>query len=350
MRRRSGIFDVRYEQDFAIFRTKLHWTSLTLLIIFLFAVLPFIVSLGFLSALTTMAITVIGAVGVNIATGYCGQIQIGQAGFVCLGGYISAMLMYHLKLPWLVTLPFSLIGTALVGLIFGLPSLRIKGFYIAMASIASYVVIIWVLMRGGSLTGGAEGIPVPLPSLFGIAIDTPIRLYWLTMVITVLAVAGAMNLVRGRTGRAFMAVRDNDIVAEHMGINVFKTKVTAFMVCAAYGALAGSLSAVVYGHIYYEQFPFIVNVWYLAYVVIGGMGSVTGAIFGVIFLKLLEYYVVIGGNILGNMLPVLGGSSAALVSITFGLILVGFLVYEPRGIYHKFDNVRRSLRIWPFPY
>ena len=124
----------------------------------------------------------------------------------------------------------------------------------------------------------------------------------------------------------------------------------AFMVCAAYGALAGSLSAVVYGHIYYEQFPFIVNVWYLAYVVIGGMGSITGTIFGVIFLKLLEYYVVIGGNALGTMLPSLGGSSAALVAITFGLILVGFLVYEPRGLYHKFDTIRSSLRIWPFPY
>jgi len=350
MRRRCGIFDVYYRQDVAIFRTKLHWISLGLFLLATMFIVPFVVRAGMLSTLTTIAITIVGAVGLNIITGYCGQIHLGQAGFVCLGGYISAMLMHHFQFSWLMTLPFSVAGCAVVAVIFGLPSLRIKGFYIAMTTLASYFVIAWVLMRGGSITGGAEGIPVPLPNIFGLAIDTPVKMYWLVIVITILMVAIALNLVRTRTGRAFIAVRDNDIVASHMGINIFKTKMIAFILSSAYAAIAGSMFAVAYGFIYYEQFSFMSNVWYLAYIVIGGMGSIPGTIFGVIFLKLLDYYVVITGNFLGNLFPTFGGSAAALVGMTFGAILVVFLIYEPRGIYHRWDNLRSSLRIWPFPY
>ncbi len=350
MKKRCGIFETNYAQDMAIFRTKLHYVSLILFLIFMFAAFPFMARLGLLSAVTTLGIAIVGAVGLNIVTGYCGQIQLGQAGYICLGGYITAMLIHHLNWPWLFAVPVSVIGTTIVGFIFAIPALRIKGFYIAMASMASYFVIVWVLMRGGTLTGGPDGIPVPIPEIFGISMNSPIKMYWLTMIVTVLLVAMAMNLARTRTGRAMIAVRDNDIVAEHMGINIFKYKLIAFSIGAAYGAVAGSLAAVVYGHIYYEQFPFTVNVWYLAYVIIGGMGSVPGTIFGVVFLKLLEYLVVISGSTLASFFPGIAESVAALISILFGIVIVAFLIYEPRGIYHKWDNIRSSMRIWPFPY
>lgn len=350
MARRCGIFDVYYRQDVAIFRTRLHWISLGVFLLSLIFILPFVIKPGMLSTLTTMAITVVGAVGLNIITGYCGQIHLGQAGFICLGGYISAMLMYHFQFPWLLTLPFSVAGCIVVAIIFGLPSLRIKGFYIAMTTLASYFVITWVFMRGGSITGGPEGIPVALPKIFGLPVDTPVKMYWLVMVITILMVAIAMNIMRTRTGRAFVAIRDNDIVASHMGIDIFRYKMIAFMISAFYAGIAGSMFAVAYGFIYYEQFSFMSNVWYLAYIVIGGMGSIPGAIFGVIFLKLLDYYVVIAGNFLGNIFPTFGGAAAALVGMSFGAVLVIFLIFEPRGLYHRWDNLRSSLRIWPFPY
>jgi len=350
MRRRCGIFDVHYRQDMAVFRTKLHWFSLGLFLLFMVMGIPLIVSAGMLSTITTIAITVIAAIGLNIITGYCGQIHLGQSGFVCLGGYISAILMYHLHFPWLLTVPFAVVACGIVAVIFGLPSLRIKGFYIAMATLASYFVIVWCMMRGGDITGGASGIPVALPDLFGLQIDSPTEIYWLVMVFAVLMVSGALNLMRTRTGRAFVAIRDNDIVAEHMGINIFKYKLIAFVISSGYGAIAGSLFAVTYGFIFYEQFPFMGNVWYLAYIVVGGMGSVSGTIFGVIFLKLLEYYVMIFGTWMGNAFPVLGSSASAILAMCFGLVLVVFLIFEPRGIHHKFDNIRSSLRIWPFPY
>lgn len=350
MRKRCGIFDTNYREIMDIFRTRLHWISLCCFIVFLFIVFPFVANLGILTAVTTIAITIVGAVGLNIVTGFCGQIHLGQAGFICLGGYISAILMYHLHFPWLLTLPFSVIGCGIVALIFGLPSLRIKGFYIAMTTLASYFVITWVMMRGGTITGGSNGIQIPLTTVFGILVDTPIKIYWFVLTCTILMVAIAMNLVRTRTGRAFVAIRDNDIVAEHMGINIFKYKVIAFIIAASYGGIAGSLLVLNYGAISQEQFSFMMNVWYLAYIVVGGMSSIPGTIFGVIFLKLLEYYVVIFGNLLGNMFPVLGGSGAALLGISFGVIVVVFLIYEPRGLYHKWDTIKNSMRIWPFPY
>jgi branched-chain amino acid transport system permease protein len=298
-----------------------------------------------------MGITLIASLGLNILTGYCGQISLGHAIFVCVGGYISGMIMHHLGWSWWLSVPFAAGGTALVGTLFGLPSLRIKGFYIAMATLGAYFIIIWVLMHGDILTGGIHGLPVPNPEFFGIDIRTQKEFFYLIMAFCILMVFLAKNIVRGRLGRAFIAIRDNDIAAEFMGINPFYYKLIAFAICSAFAGVAGSLFACYWGYINIEQFPFMDNIWFLSYIIVGGMGSIAGTIFGVIFLKLISYGVMLLGPIIGEAIPAIAGSLvSALMSILSGLIIILFLIFEPRGLYHRWEVTRASFQIWPFTY
>jgi branched-chain amino acid transport system permease protein len=298
-----------------------------------------------------MGITLIAALGLNILTGYCGQISLGHAIFVGMGGYISGMLTYHLSWSWWITVPFAAGGTALVGVLFGLPSLRIKGFYIAMATLGAYFIIIWLLMHGGTVTGGIYGLPVPSPNFFGIEIRSQTQFYYFIMGFSILMVFFAKNIVRGRLGRAFIAIRDNDVAAEFMGINIFRYKLIAFAISSAFAGVAGSLQASYWGYINVEQFPFTDNILYIAYIIVGGMGSIAGTIFGVIFLRLLSNGVMLLGPVVGEAIPAIAGSAAsALLMIISGFIIVLFLIFEPRGLYHRWEVTKSSFRIWPFTY
>jgi branched-chain amino acid transport system permease protein len=298
-----------------------------------------------------IGITLIATLGLNILTGYCGQISLGHTIFVGVGGYITGMLMHHLGWSWWITLPFSAVGTAIVGVLFGLPALRIKGFYFAMSTVGAYFIIIWVLMHGGTVTGGINGLPVSNINFFGINIFSQRQFYYLIISFTIVAVFFAKNIVRGRLGRAFIAIRDNDVVADFMGINTFYYKLIAFAICSAYAGIAGSLLAIYFGSVTFEQFLFIDNIWYLGYIIVGGMGSIAGTIFGVVFLKLVGNEVMLLGTFIGKAFPSIAGSVvSALMMIVFGVIIVLFLRFEPRGLYHRWEVTRSSFQIWPFTY
>jgi branched-chain amino acid transport system permease protein len=232
-----------------------------------------------------------------------------------------------------------------------MPALRIKGFYIAVSTLAAHYIIIWIILHAGSLTRGVNAIEVGAPTLGGFIFKTERDMYFLIIVFTVLATFLASNLVRTKIGRAFIAIRDNDLAAEFMGVNIFRYKMLAFLISACYAGAAGSLLAHYQGMISAEQFTLVESIWFLGILIIGGMGSVTGAIFGSIFIRLLHQAVIFLAPVIGNLFPAIAGSSVAgMTQIFFGLVIILFLIFEQRGLAHRWQLILASFRLWPFPY
>ena len=229
-----GTFQENYAQDMAILRTKSHWVMLIAFLAFLFAC-PLFFNDRILAILTMIGIAVIAVHGLNILTGYCGQISIGHVGFMAVGAYTSAVLCARLGWSFWAALPCAALAAGMVGLIFGLPSLRVKAFYLIMATIAAHFIIVWVIIQFRNVTGGADGMAVPRPELFGFVFKSKAAYFYLVMIIACLATFLARNIVRTKAGRAFIAIRDNDLAAEVMGINPWSYKLLAFFIgCVGY--------------------------------------------------------------------------------------------------------------------
>ena len=216
---RTGTFHENYAEEMATFNSRLRWATVTALLAFLL-VCPFFFSDRMLTILTTMGIAVVSVHGLNILTGCCGQISIGHSGFMAVGGYTSAILCAKLGWPFWAALPCGALTAGFAGLLFGLPSLKIKGFYLIMATIAAQFIIIWFIIQLRAITGGTDGLLVPKPAIGGIPLSSKTNYYYLVMVFAVLATITAHNIVRTRAGRAFIAIRDNDLAAEVMGVSL----------------------------------------------------------------------------------------------------------------------------------
>jgi branched-chain amino acid transport system permease protein len=345
MTSRFGTFRERYVQDMAIFSTRAQWGMLIALLIFL-SICPLFLSDRLLTIMTMIGIAIISVHGLNILTGYCGQISIGHVGFMAVGAYTSAILTAKLGWSFWAALPCAGLAAGTAGLIFGLPSLKIKGFYLIMATIAAQFIIIWLILQLYSVTGGADGLAVPRPEIAGIVLQSKGSYFYLVMVIAALATFLTKNIVRTRVGRAFVAVRDNDLAAEVMGINLWIYKLQAFFIGCIYAGVAGALLVHYYAFASVDQFPFMDSVWYLGMLIVGGMGSTAGAIFGAVFLKLLDEMVTIVGPILSAIIAAQAAASLAL--ITRGLVLILFLIFEPRGLAHRWEIIKGYFRLWPF--
>ena len=343
----SGIFQGSFKQDMAIFRTKTQWFLLLLLLVFVFT-MPLYSSNKAITTVTFIGITIISVLGLNILTGYCGQISMGHGGFMAVGGYTAAVLMAKLHLPFIVALPAAGLGAGIVGIIFGLPSLKIKGFYLIMSTVAAQFIVLWLIIQLRSVTGGADGLSVPHPEIFGFALGSKTRYFILVMIIACLATYLVKNIVRTRVGRAFIAIRDNDLAAEVMGVNLLYYKLTAFFIGCVYAGVAGALMVNYINFANVEQFPFINSVWYLGMLIVGGMGSTVGVIFGVVAIKLLEQVIITLGPILGNIFA--PQMAAALALVVNGLVIILFLIFEPRGLAHRWEMIKAYYRHWPFSY
>lgn len=341
----SGVFAQHYEQDMGILRTKSQWLMLVAFLIFLLAC-PLFFSDRVLTIMTIIGITVVSVHGLNILTGYCGQISIGHAGFMAVGAYTSGILTAKLGVPFWVALPCAALAAGIVGLIFGLPSLKIKGFYLIMATIAAQFIIVWVIIQLRSITGGPDGLSVPRPEIGSFVFRSKTSYFYLVMTIACLATFLAQNIVRTRVGRAFVAIRDNDLAAEVMGINLWGYKLLAFFIGCMYAGVAGSLLVHYFAFACLDQFPFMNSVWYLGMLIVGGMGSIPGAIFGAVSLKLLDELVTIVGPILSAVVAAQAAASLALISR--GVVIMLFLIFEPRGIAHRWDMIKGYYRLWPF--
>ena len=343
----SGTFQENYGQDMAIVRTRAQWVILLVFLVFLFTS-PLYFSDRILTILTIIGITVISVHGLNILTGYCGQISIGHVAFMAVGGYTSAVLCAKLGFSFWAALPCAALMAGMVGLIFGLPSLRVKGFYLIMATIAAHFIIIWFIVQLRNITGGADGLAVPRPEIGDFVLKSKSSWFYLVMIIACLATFVAKNIVRTRAGRAFIAIRDNDLAAEVMGINLWAYKLLAFFIGCVFAGVAGSLLVHYFAFASPTQFPFMDSVWYLGMLIVGGEGSIAGAIFGAVSLKLLDELVTIVGPILSAV--VAAQAAASLSLIMRGLIIILFLIFESRGLAHRWEMIKAYFKLWPFSY
>ena len=345
-----GTFNDSYEQDMSIFRRKTHWIWLIIAFIVL-ATLPLFASSTIITIMITTAILIITVGGLNILTGYCGQISIGQSGFMAVGAYTSAILTSTYGLPFWVAFPCAGITAAIAGVIFGLPSLRIKGFYLVLATLAAQFIIIYIIMHTPGLTGGYAGIDAPFPSIGGITLDSPQAFYYLAIPVCGISVFLAKNWSRTKLGRAFVAIRDNEFAAETQGVNLFKYKLIAFAICSFYAGIAGSLWAHFMGRISPEQFTLLNSIWYVGILVVGGMGSNMGVIFGVAIYQFLQEATAGLAPALASLFPgSMVGAFAGLGQLFFGVIIIVVLILDPRGLNHAWEVLKTRYRLWPYSY
>ena len=345
-----GIYKRSYQEEIAIVQSKDQWILLITAII-IFLALPFIISESMLTTINTMAIWVIAAYGLNLLTGYGGEISIGHAAFMGIGAYTSAILANDYGLPFWFALPCAALFTGACGLVFALPSTRLKGFYLAIVTLAAQVIIEWVLSNWKSVTGGYGGLEVPYPSIGGWEFDTEKSWYYLTVVMAFIMGMVAKNMARSNVGRAFVAIRDNDLAAEVMGINLFKYKSIAFFTGCGFAGAAGSLWAHYASHISPEFFNLHESIWFLGIIIVGGMGKAMGPVFGVMFIFILKRIITYAVPIISEYFPAIGVQALSSFGLmTFGLVVAFFLIFEPRGIAHWWDKFKNFYRIWPFSY
>ena len=349
MWRPCGVFDQTYEKDMAIVRTSRHWAALAAALL-VFFLIPVFGSYYIVSFFNSLAITIIVVLGLQIVSGYCGQISFGQAAFMAVGGYTSAVLTQKLGFSFWIAMPLAGVFTGCYGVLGGAPSMRIKGFYLAVATIAIHFVTMWLLLHL-DITGKSMGLTVDPPQIGAFAFDTDERMFYIIMPILLLLTYAARNIIRTRAGRAFVAVRDNDLAAQVMGINLYFYKLLAFFISCFYAGIAGSLWAHLTLICHPEQFTLLNALWYLGMLIVGGLGSVPGVFFGVVFIRILDELVLLVSPYLAAWLPWLGSAPAAGLSVTaFGVVLALFLIKEPRGLAHRWEILKASSRLYPFAY
>src|SRR5512134_780206 len=306
-----GDFRTTYEKDIEILQTPTTKIGVAAFLAFLL-VWPFLVKGEYLWIALQILIAVIGAVGLNILTGFTGQISLGQGAFLGVGAYTSAYITAKMGLSFWIGVPAAGLVTAMAGMVFGIPSLRLKGLYLAIATLASQFILEWIFVRWEPVTGGSYGIVVARPSIAGYQFDSDGSYYYVALAFAVVMVLFATNLIRTRTGRAFMAVRDHYISAEIMGISLFKYRLLSFGISSFYAGVAGAL----YGHslkfVSSEQFGIWVSVVYLAMVIIGGLGSIIGSIFGAVFMILLPKILSVGTEALAHVVPNMAARATAI--------------------------------------
>ncbi len=345
----SGIFHQTYEKDMALRRTHTQKIRLVLIIIF-FLAFPFFANRYALTLANQIGIAVIGAIGLNILVGYTGQISLGQGGFMAVGAYTAGILTARLGIPWWASTLAACFVTAGVGVLFGLPSLRLKGLYLAIATLAAQVIILWVVTHWKVMTGGLDALVVPSPMLFGVKMNKDFNFYWLVWGLALIATVAAVNLFRTHWGRAFIAIRDQDIAASVMGVDLFKYKLLAFAISSFYVGLAGALIAHYRSIVTWERFTVDISVLYLAMIIIGGLGSITGSYLGAIFMTLLPAVLTNLGSAVKDQFPAIDTLLPFIQQAAFGLVIILFLIFEPEGLNKIWKNIKDYFRLWPFSY
>lgn len=346
---RCGDFKESYIKDEEIFQSLFVKVCLGLFFAFLF-VFPFVANAYMLYVANMIGFAIIAAVGLNLLTGFTGQISLGHAAFVGVGAYTSAILVTRIGLSFWLSIPCAGLVAAAAGMVIGIPSLRVKGLYLCIATLAAQFIFEFIFIHWESMTKGITGIHVPPPQIGGFAFTTEKEYYWITLFFVVLGVGYARNLIRSRMGRAFVAVRDRDLSAEIIGINLFRYKLSAFAISSFYAGVAGALWITFLKVVTPDHFPFILSIQYLAMIIVGGLGSILGSIFGAAFMTLIPEIL----NYLSEIVKVYApGKEEVFVpmkEVIFGLLIVLFLIFEPRGLAEIWNRIKNFFRLWPFSY
>lgn len=345
----TGTFSTSYASELRLARTRGAKLRLGLAFALLLA-LPYLLAPFWLTVACQAGIGVIAAVGLNILTGFTGQISLATGGFLAVGAYTSTLLSQRAGLPVPLSILAAVVLTAVVGCLLSLPALRLRGLYLAIASLAAQEIIIFAVRNWEFVTGGNDAISLPRLELLGFVFRNDFHWWWVILLFATLAVVTAYNLFRTGAGRQFMAVRDQEVAAEAMGIDITRAKVTAFAVSSAYIGLAGALTAHYTGIVTWERFTLEVSVLYLAIIIVGGLGSIAGTVYGAAFMFTLPALITQIGQRLQTQYPSLIERLPAVQIMVFGLVIVLFLVLEPRGLERIWQRVKGTARNFPFRY
>jgi branched-chain amino acid transport system permease protein len=338
-----------YEEDLALFRTGVQKFWFVFLL-FGLSMLPWAgkaVGGNYIPyLLNLLGISAIVAMGLNLLTGSAGLVSLGHAAFVAIGAYSTAFLANRLAAPFFLTIPISAIVTGCIGVVVGLPALRLKGLFLALATMAFQFIASHIILRWESITGGANGMTVPPADLGAFVFNTPIRFYYITASVAILLGLGIKNLMRSRFGRAFLAIRDSDVAAEAMGIYLARYKTMVFGVSAGCAGVAGCLMAHFMSYIGPDHFTLQLSIEYLAMIIVGGLGSILGSVLGATVLTLLPEGLRFIMDALREMNQTLVLPDLRAVSV--GAILIMMIIFEPQGLAGRWRKIKRYWTTWPF--
>lgn len=343
---RIGDFRSSYAHDEALWPTRVQRLWLAVLVLALLG-LPLAADAYGVGLACLVGIHCIAAAGLNVMTGYTGLISLGHAAFMGVGCYAAAWAAQR-GVPTLLALPLAGGVAAVLGVLVGLPSLRIKGLYLAVATLATQFLLVYVFREWDSVTGGVRGVNVPNASVLGLELHNDTRMYFLIAPVAGLMLVGARNLFRTRVGRAFIAIRDKDISAEVLGIDLLHYKLASFAIGSFYAGVAGALLGFFYRAMTPEYFTLQLSIFYLAAIIVGGLGSLLGTILGAVFMTLVPELLRGGVALLAQWAPRATEVLSPMQQVVFGLLIMGFLVFEPHGLLEIWRRVRRTFHLWPF--
>lgn len=358
-----GVYHQDYTQDHAWWQTKFIKGKMALLFVLMFIVIPLFADAYMLSVCNQIGYTLLGALGVQLLIGYCGQLTLGHAAFLAVGAYTSTLLILEFPWPgflmdWGLAYPISIFIAAIVAgiwsVLFGLPSARVKGFYLILTTMAAqFITVDFILTQYVSQIGGrgqAFSLPPGTIKLGPWVIDSDLKVYFMMLVLVLLCIIGVVNLLRSRVGRAWVAIRDNDISAEVMGINIVKYKLLAFFVAGFIGGIAGAFWISNLAALSPEHFPWFWSLWLVGVILIGGVGSIHGAVFGSVFMVVVMEALQLAIIPLADTYPKLLMDFLFIKEAAFGLAICAFLIFEPNGLAYRWWQIKNYFNLWPFSY
>jgi len=345
-----------YREDERIFRTRFKRVC--------FATLLTLVGLSLLGSTFGMGpneyhyfignlilVNLISAIGLNLLVGFTGLLSLGHAAFMGVGAYTSALLITKFGCPFIGSILIAGLMAALFGIIVGIPSLRIKGFYLMVATLAFQFVIEYMIIHWDHLTRGIRGIELPTPHFLGMSLEKNQAYFLFLFVLVTILMWGAKNITRSKIGRAFIAIRDNDVSAEIIGISIFRYKLLSFAVSSFYAGIAGALYATMLRTAIPQDYIFVHSIIFLAMVLVGGLGRLVGTVFGVIFVTLVPVLLDLGVSYLSRVYdPNVTIYLGPVKELVFGGLIILFIIFEPDGLVGIWIRIRDYFKIWPLPY
>ncbi|MEO4041902.1 branched-chain amino acid ABC transporter permease [Hoeflea sp. CAU 1731] len=342
----SGHFRRSYADEFRLIETRFAKAMTLVFAVFLIG-FPFLASPFYVDLATQVFLASIGALALMLLTGIAGQISLGHAGLLAAGAFTAGILYKETAAPFWITIPASAVTGAVLGVVFGLPSLRLRGLYLAVSTLALHFVVVYLGGEYETRRGYSTGILVDPPVVFGFEIYAPRIWYFVLAAAAGIALLVSINLMRSRSGRAWRAIHSNETVAEALGIDMARYKLLAFVISSAMTSVAGALFAYYRGFVSIEAFSLYLTIQYVAMIIIGGMGNLLGALLGAVFVTLFPYLI----EGLMSALPGadrLAGSVFAVNYAAFGFVMILFLVFEPQGLVGIWRRVRNYFLLWPF--
>lgn len=348
VRRPRRYLRTSYPSDTQVFPTLIQRLGMGALAAFL-CILPWVADNYILYIANLVGLAIIGAHGLNLLTGYTGQVSLAHAGLMAIGAYGAGVLAAK-GAPFLLAVAGGAVLAALAGLVVALPALRLKGLYLAMATLAFQFLVGFVIANWTEVTGGSTGMSIPRARLFGFTLTSDRHFYWLIMGTAVLATAVMVNLHRSRFGRGLVAVRDHDIAAGTMGLSVTGHKLLAFALSAVFAALSGALLAFYTRYVAPDNFTLLYSIEYLAMIIVGGLGTVLGGILGALFMTLLPEALRFFTHWVAEYWPAVSGRFGDVRTVAYGLVIVLSLMFAPEGLAGLWRDIKTYFRQWPFSY